>query len=41
MQSAGPVGLMQAAMDLVLPYVATRKQFGQPIAHFQLMQGLF
>ncbi|KAK6360453.1 hypothetical protein TWF730_006595 [Orbilia blumenaviensis] len=37
--SAGPIGIMQAAMDLVLPYTHTRKQFNQPIAHFQLMQG--
>jgi len=33
------VGIMQAAMDLVLPYVRERKQFGQPIGEFQLMQG--
>lgn len=32
------VGLMQAAMDLVLPYVAQRRQFGQPIGEFQLIQ---
>ena len=37
--SAGPIGLMRAALDEVLPYVHQRKQFGQPIAHFQLMQG--
>jgi len=37
--SAGPVGLMQAAMDVVLPYVHERKQFDQPIGEFQLMQG--
>lgn len=37
--SAGPIGIMQAAMDLVLPYTHTRKQFGTPIAEFQLMQG--
>ncbi|KAJ6260672.1 hypothetical protein Dda_4899 [Drechslerella dactyloides] len=37
--SAGPIGIMQAAMDLVLPYTHTRTQFGTPIAHFQLMQG--
>ncbi|MCG2841645.1 isovaleryl-CoA dehydrogenase [Sandaracinobacter sp. RS1-74] len=35
----GPLGLMQAAMDVVLPYVHDRKQFGQPIGEFQLMQG--
>lgn len=37
--AAGPVGLMQAAMDLVLPYLHERKQFGQAIGEFQLMQG--
>ncbi|MBM3560202.1 MAG: isovaleryl-CoA dehydrogenase [Alphaproteobacteria bacterium] len=37
--AAGPLGIMQAAMDLVLPYVHERKQFGQPIGTFQLMQG--
>jgi isovaleryl-CoA dehydrogenase len=37
--SAGPVGLMQAAMDVVIPYVHERKQFGQPIGKFQLVQG--
>jgi isovaleryl-CoA dehydrogenase len=37
--AAGPLGLMQACMDLVLPYVHERKQFGQPIGTFQLMQG--
>jgi isovaleryl-CoA dehydrogenase len=37
--SAGPLGIMQAAMDAVLPYVHERKQFGQPIGTFQLMQG--
>jgi isovaleryl-CoA dehydrogenase len=37
--AAGPLGLMQAAVDLVLPYVHERKQFGQPIGSFQLMQG--
>jgi isovaleryl-CoA dehydrogenase len=33
-----PVGIMQAALDLVLPYVAQRRQFGQPIGEFQLVQ---
>ncbi|KAK0655931.1 acyl-CoA dehydrogenase/oxidase [Cercophora newfieldiana] len=37
--SAGPLGLMQAALDVALPYAHTRKQFGTPIAHFQLVQG--
>mmetsp|Transcript_9449 Transcript_9449/g.13168 ORF Transcript_9449/g.13168 Transcript_9449/m.13168 type:complete len:422 (+) Transcript_9449:119-1384(+) len=37
--AAGPVGLMQSAMDVVLPYVHERKQFGKPIGSFQLMQG--
>eukprot|EP00052_Salpingoeca_macrocollata_P033705 m.9286 g.9286 ORF g.9286 m.9286 type:complete len:412 (-) comp5463_c0_seq1:145-1380(-) len=37
--SGGPLGLMQAAMDVVLPYVHTRKQFGKPIGTFQLVQG--
>ena len=37
--SAGPLGLMQAALDLVLPYTHSRKQFGTPIAHNQLIQG--
>jgi isovaleryl-CoA dehydrogenase len=37
--SGGPLGIMQACLDLVLPYVRERKQFGQPIGEFQLMQG--
>ena len=37
--AAGPIGIMQACMDAVLPYVHDRKQFGQPIGEFQLMQG--
>jgi isovaleryl-CoA dehydrogenase len=37
--SGGPLGLMRASLDLVLPYVHDRKQFGQPIGTFQLMQG--
>lgn len=36
--AAGPLGIMQAALDVVLPYVRERKQFGQPIGAFQLMQ---
>ena len=35
----GPIGIMQAAMDLVLPYVRERRQFGVPIGSFELMQG--
>ncbi|TAL34834.1 MAG: isovaleryl-CoA dehydrogenase [Alphaproteobacteria bacterium] len=37
--AAGPLGIMQACMDVVLPYVHERKQFGQSIGEFQLMQG--
>src|SRR5580658_7301829 len=37
--AAGPLGIMQSAMDIVLPYVHERKQFGQPIGEFQLIQG--
>jgi isovaleryl-CoA dehydrogenase len=37
--AAGPVGLMQACLDIVLPYVHERHQFGRPIGEFQLMQG--
>jgi isovaleryl-CoA dehydrogenase len=36
--AGGPLGLMQAALDLVLPYVRERKQFGVPIGSFELMQ---
>jgi isovaleryl-CoA dehydrogenase len=36
--SAGPLGIMQACMDLVVPYVHERKQFGAPIGTFQIMQ---
>jgi len=36
--AGGPLGLMAAALDLVLPYVHARTQFGQPIGHFQLVQ---
>jgi isovaleryl-CoA dehydrogenase len=35
----GPIGIMQAAMDVVVPYVHERKQFGKPIGTFELMQG--
>jgi isovaleryl-CoA dehydrogenase len=35
----GPLGIMQACMDVVLPYVRERKQFGQAIGEFQLVQG--
>ena len=37
--AAGPLGIMQACLDVVLPYVHERKQFGKPIGEFQLMQG--
>jgi len=37
--SAGPLGIMQACLDAVLPYVHERRQFGQPIGEFQLIQG--
>ena len=37
--AAGPLGIMQACMDAVVPYVHERKQFGQAIVEFQLMQG--
>ena len=37
--SGGPIGIMQAAMDVVVPYVHERKQFGKPIGTFELMQG--
>ena len=36
--AAGPLGILQAALDVVLPYVRDRKQFGKPIGSFQLMQ---
>ncbi|KAJ1960152.1 hypothetical protein IWQ62_004336 [Dispira parvispora] len=37
--SGGPLGLMQAALDVAVPYVNERKQFGQAVGEFQLMQG--
>ena len=37
--AAGPLGIMQACMDVVMPYIHERKQFGAPIGSFQLMQG--
>jgi isovaleryl-CoA dehydrogenase len=37
--SAGPLGIMDACLDVVLPYVRERRQFGQPIGEFQLLQG--
>jgi isovaleryl-CoA dehydrogenase len=38
--AGGPLGIMQACMDIVLPYTHERQQFGQPIGQFQLMQGI-
>ncbi len=37
--AGGPLGIMQACMDVVMPYIHDRKQFGTPIGEFQLMQG--
>ncbi len=37
--SGGPLGIMQACMDVVMPYIHEREQFGQSIGEFQLMQG--
>ena len=37
--AAGPVGIMQACLDTVVPYVHDRVQFGEPIGRFQLVQG--
>jgi isovaleryl-CoA dehydrogenase len=37
--AAGPIGIMQACLDIVLPYIHERQQFGQKIGEFQLMQG--
>ena len=37
--SGGPTGIMQACLDVVLPYIHDRKQFGQSIGEFQLIQG--
>jgi isovaleryl-CoA dehydrogenase len=37
--AAGPLGIMQACMDVAMPYVHERQQFGQPIGEFQLVQG--
>src|SRR5262252_8800529 len=37
--AGGPLGIMQACLDVVLPYIHERHQFGQPIGEFQLMQG--
>jgi isovaleryl-CoA dehydrogenase len=36
--AAGPLGIMRAALDLALPHVRERKQFGQPVGSFQIMQ---
>jgi len=38
--AGGPVGIMQACMDVVIPYIHERRQFGQAIGEFQLMQGI-
>jgi isovaleryl-CoA dehydrogenase len=37
--AGGPIGIMQAAIDIVLPYVRERRQFGRPVGSFELMQG--
>ncbi|WP_439595737.1 isovaleryl-CoA dehydrogenase [Falsiroseomonas sp.] len=37
--AAGPIGILQACLDLVLPYIHERRQFGQPIGEFQFIQG--
>src|SRR5207247_9171417 len=37
--AAGPLGILQACLDVVIPYIHDRKQFGQPIGEFQLIQG--
>lgn len=37
--AGGPLGIMQACLDVVLPYVHQRQQFGEPIGHFQFIQG--
>ena len=37
--AGGPLGIMAACLDVVIPYIHDRKQFGQPIGEFQLMQG--
>src|SRR5437588_1844700 len=37
--AAGPLGIMQSCLDVVIPYIHDRKQFGQPIGEFQLIQG--
>jgi isovaleryl-CoA dehydrogenase len=37
--AGGPLGIMQACLDIVIPYIHERRQFGQPIGEFQLMQG--
>ena len=37
--AAGPLGIMQACLDVVIPYIHQRRQFGRPIGEFQLVQG--
>ena len=38
--AGGPLGIMAACLDVTVPYLHERKQFGQPIGEFQLMQGI-
>jgi isovaleryl-CoA dehydrogenase len=37
--AAGPLGIMQACLDNVLPYIRQREQFGRPVGEFQFIQG--
>src|SRR6185436_18742317 len=37
--AAGPLGIMQACLDVTVPYIRERKQFGKPIGEFELVQG--
>lgn len=36
--AAGPLGIMQACLDIVLPYIRQREQFGRPVGEFQFIQ---